>query len=111
MVSQADRFCGALGVKVEPGVLSYQTMAGGLAVSIFLMKAPDVVWLLRRNLLDLGLTGDEWLMETGAPAHRRCFETRSYEASVCLLMAEGDGRPLGAFALWSRLIPIWPGIC
>jgi ATP phosphoribosyltransferase len=94
MMSEADRFCSALDVKVELGVLSYKTMVGRLEVSIFLMKAPDVARLLRRNLLDLGLTGDEWLMETGAPAHRRCFETRSYEAAVCLLMAEDDPRPV-----------------
>jgi ATP phosphoribosyltransferase len=94
MESAADRFCDALGVKVRPGVLSYKTTVGSLEVSIFLMKAPDVARLLRRNLLDLGLTGDEWLLETGAPAHRRCFEARSYEASVCLLMAEDDPRPL-----------------
>ena len=94
MESEADRFCSALGVKAKPGVLSYKTAVGRLEVTIFLMKAPDVAHLLRRNLLDLGLTGDEWLMETGAPANRRCFETRSYEASVCLLMAEADPRPL-----------------
>ena len=95
MESEADRFCSALGVKVKPGVLSYMTTVGSLEVSIFLMKAPDVARLLRRNLLDLGLTGDEWLMETGASAYRRCFEARSYEASLCLLMAEDDPRPLG----------------
>jgi ATP phosphoribosyltransferase len=78
---------------VKPGVLRYRTTVAGLDVSIFLMKAPDVARLLRSNLLDLGLTGDEWLMETGAPADRRCFEVRSYQASVCLLMAEDDPRP------------------
>jgi len=57
------------------------------------MKAPDVARLLSKNLLDLGLTGDEWLMEAGVSPDRRCFEARSYEASVCLLMARGDHRP------------------
>ena len=55
---------------------------------------PDVARLLRNNVLDLGLAGDEWLMETGGSSDRRCFEARSYEASVCLLMAEDDHRPL-----------------
>jgi len=57
------------------------------------MKAPDIARLLVRDLLDLGLTGDEWLMETGVHPGRRCFETRSYEAFVCLLMARDDFRP------------------
>jgi len=93
MVAESGRFCGALGVKIKPGVLRYKTTVGSLEVSVFLMKAPDVARLLTRNLLDLGLTGDEWLMETGAPPDRRCFEARSYEASICLLMARDDHRP------------------
>jgi ATP phosphoribosyltransferase len=44
-------------------------------------------------MLDLGLTGDEWLMETGTDPDRRCFEARPYMASLCLLMAESDPRP------------------
>jgi ATP phosphoribosyltransferase len=94
MASQSDRFCDALGVKTRPGVLSYRTNAAGLDISVLLMKAPDVARLLRRSMLDLGLTGDEWLMETGADPDCRCFEARSYLASVCLLMASGDLRPL-----------------
>ena len=43
--------------------------------------------------MDLGLAGDEWLMETGHTPDRRCFEARSYEASVCLLMARGRSPP------------------
>jgi ATP phosphoribosyltransferase len=93
MEAESARFCGALGVQIRPGVLRYLTAVGGLDVSVLLVKAPDVARLLRRNLLDLGLTGDEWLMETGAPSERRCFEARSYVASVCLLMAADDPRP------------------
>lgn len=94
MTPESDRFCDALGVKTRPGVLSYRTTAHGLDIAVFLMKAPDVARLLRRNMLDLGLAGDEWLLETGADPGYRCFEARSYQASVCLLMAEGDPRPL-----------------
>jgi ATP phosphoribosyltransferase len=94
MTAETDRFCAALGVRLTPGVLSYKTVLGGQEIAIFLLKAPDVARLLRRNLLDLGLTGDEWLMETGASPGSRCFETGSYEASVCLLMAANDPRPL-----------------
>ena len=93
MASESGRFCEALGVKTRPGVLSYRTAAGGLDVAVFLLKAPDVARLLKRNLLDLGLAGDEWLLETGAEPDCRCFEARSYTASVCLLMAAGDPRP------------------
>jgi ATP phosphoribosyltransferase len=92
MASDSDKFCEALGVTTRSGVLSYQAVAEGLELSVFLLKAPDVAWMLRRNMLDLGLTGDEWLMETGADLDCRCFEVRSYKASVCLLMAEGDPR-------------------
>ena len=74
MGSDSYRFCSALGVEVRAGVLSYRTKVGSLAVSIHLMKAPDVARLLMSNSLDLGLTGDEWLMETGVSLDRRCFE-------------------------------------
>jgi ATP phosphoribosyltransferase len=94
MAAETDRFCAALGVDLSPGVLSYQAVVRNLEIAIFLMKVPDIARMLRRNLLDLGVTGDEWLMETGVSLGRRCFETRSYEASVCLLMAAGDPRPL-----------------
>jgi ATP phosphoribosyltransferase len=93
MTAETDRFCAALGVDLTPGVLSYHAVVRNLEIAIFLMKAPDVARMLRRNLLDLGVAGDEWLMETGVPPDRRCFETRSYQASVCLLMAAGDPRP------------------
>ncbi len=33
-------------------------------------------------------------METGTPPDQRCFEARSYAASVCLLTADDDPRPL-----------------
>lgn len=93
MASASDRFCDALGVKTRAGVLKYRTMVCGLPVSIYLMKAADVAHLLKKNLLDLGLIGDEWLMETDIRPDGRCFETRSYEALVCLLMARDDFRP------------------
>lgn len=94
MAAESDRFCDALGVKTRTGVLSYRTLVGAVPVAIHLLKAPDVARLLASNLLDLGLTGDEWLMETGIASDWRCFPTRSYEAFVCLLMARGDSRPL-----------------
>jgi ATP phosphoribosyltransferase len=94
LAAQSDRFCDALGVTIKPGVLSYRASAGGHEISVLLLKAPDVARLLRRNVLDLGLTGDEWLMETSADPRCRCFEARCYLASVCLLMARGDERPL-----------------
>ncbi len=74
-------------------MLSYRTFAEGAAAGVFLMKAPDVARLLHSGVLDLGLTGDEWLMEAGVPPGYRCFEARSYEASLCLLMAGSDRRP------------------
>jgi ATP phosphoribosyltransferase len=92
MAPDTDRFCTALGVTTTSGVLSYQTAVRGLPVSVHLLKAPDVARLLRRNLLELGLVGDEWLMETGISPDRRCFRARSYEATVCLLMAQADRR-------------------
>jgi ATP phosphoribosyltransferase len=91
--SDSERFCAALGVETRPGVLSYRTTVGDLGIAVFLLKMPDVARLLRSNVLDLGLAGDEWLMEAGVSSDRRCFEARSYEASVCLLMAEDDYRP------------------
>lgn len=95
MAPESASFCDALGIQLRPGVLRYRTVVGDLDVSILLLKAPDVARMLRRNLLELGVAGDEWLLETGAlPAHRY-FETRSYAASVCLLTAENDSRPPG----------------
>lgn len=93
MAAESAAFCGALGIQLRPGVLRYRASAGGLDIAILLLKAPDVARLLRRNRLDLGVAGDEWLMETGAPPGHRCFQTRSYAATVCLLTREDDPRP------------------
>lgn len=94
MAAESGRICRALGITPRAGVLSYQARAGALPVSIHLLKAPDIVRMLRDGLLDLGLACDEWLMETGAPLSHRCLEARLYTASVCLLTGYADRRPL-----------------
>jgi ATP phosphoribosyltransferase len=93
MTDDAARFCAALGVELRPGVLSYRSAVPGAEVAVYLLKAPDVARLLRRDRLDLGLAGDEWLMEAGLAPGRRCFEVRSYAATLSLLVARGDPRP------------------
>ena len=95
MAAESAAFCGVLGIQLRPGVLRYRTAVGDLDLAILLLKAPDVARLLRRNQLELGVAGDEWLLEAGAPPGHRCFETRSYAASVCLLTARDDPRPPG----------------
>ena len=95
MAPESASFCDALGIQIRPGVLRYRTVVGDQDVCVLLLKAPDVARLLRRNLLELGVAGEEWLLETGAPPGNRYFETRSYVASVCLLTAEDDPRPPG----------------
>jgi len=62
-IAETRRLCSALGVQIKPGVLRYETQIDGAPVAIFLMKAPDIARMLRQNALDLGLTGDDWLME------------------------------------------------
>ena len=94
MAPDAARFCMALGVELRAGVLSYRAAVGGVDIAVYLLKAPDVARFLMRNQLDLGLAGDEWLMETGIPPDCRCFEVRSYVATLGLLMAFSDSRPV-----------------
>ena len=94
MEAQSQRICHALGVELTTGVLRYQASAGGALVGVYLLKAPDIARMLAANVLDLGLTGDEWLLENGVFPRRWCLETGSYVASMCLLMAEGDQRSL-----------------
>ncbi len=93
MAPASERFCDALGIQIGPGILRYRTAVGGLDISVLLLKAPDVARLLRRNLLEPGVVGHEWLMETGTRTDHRCFDTRSYSVSVCLLTADNDRRP------------------
>jgi ATP phosphoribosyltransferase len=64
----------------------------GVDIAVYLLKAPDVAAFLGTSQLDLGLAGDEWLLETGIPAACRCFEVRSYVATLGLLTAVGDTR-------------------
>jgi len=92
--SDSRRLCLALGIQVEPGVLSYQTRLDDVAVGVYLMKSPDIARMLGRNRLDLGLAGDDWLMEAGIPVRSWCFDAAPYTASVCLLMTESDRRPV-----------------
>jgi ATP phosphoribosyltransferase len=84
--------CAVLGVEITPGGLRYKTFVDDVPVGVYLMKAPDIGRLLRQDVLDLGLTGDEWLIEHDVPGERWCFEMTSYTASVCLLMKHGDVR-------------------
>src|SRR5215475_11065093 len=79
LLAESQRMCSALGVEI----------------GVYLMKSPDVASMLKENRIDLGLTGDEWLMEAGVPRQFWCFDAGSYAASVCLLMAQGDLRPVG----------------
>src|SRR5260370_30291149 len=96
MLSDPRSLCSVLGVELMPGALRYETCINGTPVSIYLMKAPDIARMLRQNVLDLGLTGDEWLMEHEIPRQRWCFAMGSYAASVCLLMPRADTRELRA---------------
>lgn len=93
MLAQSARFCAALGVELKPGKLRHVTRVGQVTATIHLLKAQDIASMLAAQLLDLGLTGDEWLMEHGVPPEYRCLETRSYRATLSLLMASGDVRP------------------
>ncbi len=94
MAAQSRQICLALGAEIKPGVLRYETALDGCPVGIYLLKAPDIARMLKDDVLDLGLTGDEWLLEHDVPAERWCAEGGSYDASVCLLMAERDRRSL-----------------
>lgn len=38
---------------------------GGSDVGLYLLKAPDIAGMLAANVLDVGVTGDEWLLEHG----------------------------------------------
>jgi len=91
-LGESQRLCSALGVDIEPGVLRYATAVDDMPLAIYLMKSPDVARMLKEHRIDLGLTGDEWLMEAGVRREFWCFDTGSYAASVCLLMADGDLR-------------------
>src|SRR5215472_4009431 len=94
LLAESQRMCSALGVEIEPGVLRYETAVDGVGVGIYLMKSPDVARMVKENRINLGLTGDEWLMEAGVPREFWCFDAESYEASVCLLTAQCDPRPV-----------------
>jgi ATP phosphoribosyltransferase len=100
MTPASERVCRALGVELAPGVLRYRASAGGASVGVYLLKAPDIARMLATSALDLGLTGDEWLLEHGVSRGRWCLGGGSYVASVCLLMAEDDRLPLG----WVRSV-------
>ncbi len=95
LLPEAHRFCAVLGIEPASGKLRYQTRIRTIDVSVYLLKPQDVARMLADNLLDLGLTGDEWLMEAGVPPGRQCLETRAYEAALCLLMVDGDRRSVG----------------
>jgi ATP phosphoribosyltransferase len=88
------RNCAALGITLRPGVLRYRTTVADRPLTVHLLKIQDIARLLAADLLDLGVTGDEWLMENDVPRHQRSIETGSYRARLCLLTACSDTRPL-----------------
>jgi ATP phosphoribosyltransferase len=107
MAADSWRFCQALDVTVVGGVLKYGTTVAGVPVSILFLKPADVARLLAQNLIDLGLTGEEWLFEAGLSPICRCFEVGSYYASLCLLMARGDTRPIAGISRIATPFPHW----
>jgi ATP phosphoribosyltransferase len=92
MLAQSARFCATLGVDLKPGKLRYVAQVGDSSATIYLLKAQDIGRMLATQLLDLGLTGDEWLMETGVPPEARCLKTDGYRATVSLLVASDNAR-------------------
>ncbi len=94
MMSQSRQICSAFDVEMMPGILRYDTAVAGQRLGIYLLKAPDIARLIKENILDFGLTGDEWLLEHNISREQWSIEAGSYVASVCLLMAMGDRRPI-----------------
>ncbi len=97
MAEQSEKIGSALGATIKPVALRYISEINDSPVGIYLLKAPDIALMVKDGILDIGLTGDEWLLEHGVSPECWCGEAGSYVASVSLLMADGDGRS------WSRL--------
>jgi len=92
MVRQSQRIGSALGAEIQTPALRYKTKLDDCSIGIYLLKAPDIARLVKDDSLDIGLTGDEWLLENGISPDCWYVEAGSYVASVCLLMAGDDRR-------------------
>jgi ATP phosphoribosyltransferase len=105
LLEDSHRFCGALGIEVRRGVLRYQSVVDGRAVTVHLLKMQDIARLLVSDQLHLGVVGDEWLMEIGSPPQRRILESGSYQANLCLITPAGEGRALSDLRLIASPYP------
>jgi len=92
MARLSQKIGSALGAEIKSPALRYKTKLDDCSIGIYLLKAPDIARLVKIGSLDIGLTGDEWLLENGVSPDCWYVEAGSYIASVCLLMADDDGR-------------------
>jgi ATP phosphoribosyltransferase len=91
-----------LGIRLRPGVSRYETCRDGLRLVVMILKFRDIADLLASNSIELGVTGDEWLTDTGLLRVRssgrggggdlaedrgglRLLDAPIYHARVCLL--------------------------
>lgn len=106
VMNDSRRACRALGVDPRPGVLRYTTKVAGRAVSVHFLKIHDIARLLASGHLDIGVTGDEWLMESAVAPEQRVLQTGSYHARLSLLTCRGNDSPLSALGLVATPYPL-----
>jgi ATP phosphoribosyltransferase len=105
VLKKTHALCKAIGIALRPRVLSYRANIAGHDLCVYFLKLQDIGRLLAADLLDLGVTGDEWLLEAGIPSNQRCAVFDWYQARLCLLTAKADHRE---FKQLHRLVTPYP---
>ena len=79
------KMCMQIGIKLEDGLSRYE---GTSNIVIHILKFGDIAELLALGALDLGVTGDEWLLEAEGWRNPidRLASVPIYTAQLCLLV-------------------------
>jgi ATP phosphoribosyltransferase len=59
------RACAFIDIELRPGLSRYETRWGRHRIVLHILKFSDIAGLIAMGALDLGVTGEEWLLETG----------------------------------------------
>ncbi len=86
------RACVRLNMEIDERMYRYESPAGFV---LYLLKFGDIARLLAAGTLDLGITGEEWLLEAEDPCEPipRLTSVPIYAARLCLLQPAGARIP------------------
>lgn len=101
------RACSRMDIKLRPGLFRYEKAIGRRRLVVHILKFGDIAHLIATAALDLGVTGDEWLLETAVVRERETIPT--LKGSTTSMVVDADGSRLADIPIYTaRLCLLLP---